>query len=393
MSVFARTDRSPIGEWWWTVDRWTLAAILTLLAIGVVLSLAASPAVAARLDLDPYHFFTRHLIYLVPALVIMIGVSLLSARGVRRLAVLLFGAAFVMMVLTLWVGPEIKGATRWLHLGPLSIQPSEFAKPGFVVLCAWMFAEGGRRAGDLPGNTIAALLWAAMVGVLVLQPDFGQALLVTAAWSALFFLAGIPWIWIVLLALLAAAGAYGAYSLMPHVASRIDRFLDPASGDTYQVDTALDAFARGGFFGTGPGEGTVKRVLPDAHTDYIFAVAGEEFGALVCLAVLAVFGFIVLRTIGRVIAEEDRFVQLAAAGLAVLFGLQSAINLGVNLNVLPAKGMTLPFVSYGGSSLVALAMAMGMLLALTRRRAGGRARRTAALSPRLDAMPVVEVWR
>ncbi|MEQ8747771.1 putative lipid II flippase FtsW [Pyruvatibacter sp.] len=372
MITLARTDRSAVGQWWWTVDRWTLGALVLLLGLGTVMSLAASPAVATRLGLDPYHFFYRHLVYLGPALLLMFGVSLLSPRGVRRLACLMLASSFGLMVLTLFFGPEIKGATRWLHVGSLSIQPSEFVKAGFVVVCAWMFAEGGTRTSAIPGNTIAAALWMAMVGVLILQPDFGQALLMTGAWVALFFLAGIPWFWIVLLAGLSAVGAYGAYVMMPHVASRIDRFLDPASGDTYQVDTALDAFSRGGFLGMGPGEGTVKRVLPDAHTDYIYAVAAEEFGALVCLLVLMIFGFVVLRAFARVMGESDRFVQLAACGLAVLFGIQSIINLGVNLNLLPAKGMTLPFISYGGSSLMALAIAMGMLLALTRKRVSGQ---------------------
>lgn len=391
MSVFARTDKSPVGQWWWTVDRWMLAAVLTLAGVGVVMSLAASPAVAVRLGLDPFHFFNRHLIYLALALVVMGTVSLLAPRGVRRLGAFVFAGSFVLMLATLWLGPEIKGATRWLHLGPLSVQPSEFAKPGFVVLCAWMLAEGGRRNGALPGRSIAAALWLMMVSVLALQPDFGQALLVTCTWVAMFFVAGVTWAWIVLLAALAGAAAWGAYVYMPHVASRVDRFLDPASGDTYQIDTALDAFARGGFFGMGPGEGTVKRVLPDAHTDYIFAVTGEEFGALFCLAVLGLIAFIVLRAIGRAMMEDDRFVQLAAVGLAVLFGLQATINLGVNLNVLPAKGMTLPLVSYGGSSMTALALAMGMLLALTRRGAGVQARRAPMLADRLRQNAVVEV--
>ncbi|GAA6154898.1 putative lipid II flippase FtsW [Pyruvatibacter sp.] len=383
MIRLARTDKSAIAQWWWTVDRWTFAALILLLGLGTVMSLAASPAVATRIGLEPYHFFYRHLIYLVPALLIMFGVSLLSPRGVRRLATLIFAGALVLMVATLLIGPEIKGATRWLYVGPFSLQPSEFAKAGFVVVCAWMFAEGSNRESGIPGNTIAAALWVATIGILVLQPDFGQALLVTGTWGALFFLAGIPWIWIVLLASLAMAGAYGAYIMMPHVASRIDRFLDPASGDTYQIDTALDAFSRGGFLGMGPGEGTIKRVLPDAHTDYIYAVTAEEFGALMCLLVLAIFGFVVLRSFARVMGETDKFVQLSACGLAVLFGVQSIINLGVNLNLLPAKGMTLPFVSYGGSSLIALAISMGMLLSLTRRRVGSQAALTSRIIPGL----------
>lgn len=381
MITLARTDRSAVGQWWWTVDRWTLAALVLLLGLGTVMSLAASPAVATRIGLEPYHFFYRHLIYLLPAMIVMFGVSLLSPRGVRRLASLMFVGALVLMIGTLLVGPEIKGATRWLYIGPFSLQPSEFMKAGFVVVCAWMFAEGSKRQSGIAGNSIAAALWIVTVGLLVLQPDFGQALLVTGTWGAMFFLAGIPWIWIILLAGLALGGAYGAYIMMPHVASRIDRFLDPSSGDTYQIDTALDAFSRGGFLGMGPGEGTIKRVLPDAHTDYIYAVTAEEFGALICLLVLAVFGFVVLRAFARVMGETDRFVQLAACGLAVLFGIQSIINLGVNLNLLPAKGMTLPFISYGGSSLIALAIAMGMLLALTRRRVSGQVGLTSAFIP------------
>lgn len=384
MIRLARTDRSAVAQWWWTVDRWTLAALVLLLGLGTVMSLAASPAVATRIGLDPYHFFYRHLVYLGPAIAIMFAVSLLSPRGVRRLACLMFAGALVLMLGTVLIGPEIKGATRWLYVGPLSLQPSEFAKAGFVVVCAWMFAEGSNRQSGIPGNTIAAILWFVTIGLLVLQPDFGQALLVTATWGSLFFLAGIPWLWIALLAGLAVGGAYGAYIMMPHVASRIDRFLDPASGDTYQIDTALDAFSRGGFLGMGPGEGTIKRVLPDAHTDYIYAVTAEEFGALMCLLVLAIFGFVVLRSFARVMGETDKFVQLSACGLAVLFGIQSIINLGVNLNLLPAKGMTLPFVSYGGSSLIALAISMGMLLSLTRRRVSGQAALTARILPGLQ---------
>ncbi len=390
MITLGRTDKSAVGQWWWTVDRWTLAALVSLLGLGAIMSLAASPAVATKLGLEPYYFFYRHLVFLAPALVVMFAVSLLSPRGVRRLATILFAGSFFLMVLTLWFGPEIKGATRWLHIGGFSVQPSEFAKPGFIVLCAWMFAESANKGSEIPGNTIAAALWVLAVAVLALQPDFGQALLVTAAWGSLFFLAGIPWLWIAVLACVAAGGAYAAYSMMPHVASRIDRFLYPDSGDTYQVDTAIDAFSRGGFFGMGPGEGTVKRVLPDAHTDYIYAVTAEEFGALVCLVMLAIFGFIVLRALGRVISEEDRFVQLAASGLVVLFGVQSVINLGVNLNLLPAKGMTLPFISYGGSSLIALAIAMGMLLALTRRRVSGRFKLTGRMLPSFAADAAVE---
>jgi len=381
MIALARTDKSAVGVWWWTVDRWTLAALMVLIVLGIVMSLAASPAVAAKLRLEPYHFFYRHLVYLGPAVGLMLAISLLSPRGVRRLACALLAFAFVLMVMTLFLGPQVNGAQRWLYIGPFSIQPSEFAKTGFVVVCAWMFAEAGKQPSAVAGHVLAAATWAAMVLVLALQPDFGQAMLVTAAWGAVFFLAGIPWMWIALLGLVAVAGAYAAYALMPHVTSRIDRFIDPSSGDTQQIDKALDAFSRGGLLGTGPGEGTVKRNLPDAHTDYIFAVVGEEFGALLCIVILAIFGFVVLRAFARAVGESDRFVQLATCGLTALFGIQAIINLGVNLNLLPSKGMTLPFISYGGSSLIALAIGMGMLLALTRRRVCGQFGLVSRLTP------------
>ncbi|MBI1261199.1 MAG: putative lipid II flippase FtsW [Rhizobiales bacterium] len=369
MIRLARTNRSAIAEWWWTVDKLTLLGLLSLMLVGGVLALAASPAVAMRIHLPPFHFVYRQLIFLAPALVIMFGVSLLNVRQVRRLAVLVFLVSFALMCLTLVIGPEVKGAHRWLGVGPFSIQPSEFVKPAFIVLAAWMFAEAQRVPG-FPGTFIALGLYAAVVGVLALQPDFGQLMLITMVFGAIFFMAGLSWAWIGSLATVAVVGAISAYSLMPHVASRVDRFLTPESGDTYQIDRALDAFHTGGFFGRGPGEGEVKRILPDAHTDFIFAVAAEEYGVIAGLIIIGLFCFIVMRTLNRVMEEPDLFVQFAACGLTSLFGLQALINMAVNVNLIPSKGMTLPFISYGGSSLLALAFTMGMLLALTRHRAG-----------------------
>lgn len=375
MIRLARTNRSAIGEWWWTVDRWTLFSILALLALGVVFTMAASPAVAHRLSLSSFHFVYRQAIFLGPALVILLGVSLLDGRQVRRLAALVFAGAFVLMLATLVIGPEVKGATRWLWIGPFSLQPSEFVKPAFVVLAAWMFAEGARTDGA-PGMTLAFLLYGMVVSVLVFQPDFGQASLVTLVFGALLFMVGISWFWIIGLGALGIGGAIAAYRMVPHVASRVDRFMDPASGDTYQIDRAMDAVRAGGFLGRGPGEGAVKRILPDAHTDFIFVVAAEEFGVLAGLLIIGLFCFIVVRTLLRALEETDLFVQLAVSGLTVLIGVQALINLSVNLNLMPAKGMTLPFISYGGSSMLALALATGMLLALTRKRvtAAGLAR-------------------
>lgn len=369
MIRLARTNRSSFAEWWWTVDKLTLLGLLSLMLVGGVLALAASPAVATRIHLPPFHFVYRQLFYFVPTLAIIIGVSLLNVRQVRRLAIIVFFISFALMCLTLVIGPEVKGAHRWLQLGPFAIQPSEFVKPSFIVLVAWMFAEAQRVPG-FPGTMIALALYAAVVGVLALQPDFGQLMLLTMVFGAIFFMAGLSWAWIGSLATVAVIGALSAYSLMPHVASRVDRFLSPESGDTYQIDRALDAFHTGGFFGRGPGEGEIKRILPDAHTDFIYAVAAEEYGVIAGLVIIGLFFFIVMRTLNRVMEEPDLFVQFAVCGLTSLFGLQALINMAVNVNLIPAKGMTLPFISYGGSSMLALALTMGMLLALTRTRAG-----------------------
>lgn len=371
MIRLARTNRSRIAEWWWTVDKWTLFGLFSLMLVGGVLALAASPAVAMRINLPPFHFVYRQMFFFLPAIAAIIGVSLLTVRQVRRLAVFVFFASFLLMVLTLFIGPEVKGAHRWLQVGPVGIQPSEFVKPSFIVLVAWMFAEAQRVKG-FPGTAIAIALYAMVVCVLALQPDFGQLMLVTMVFGAIFFMVGLSWRWIGALGTVALVGAIAAYSFSPHVTSRVDRFLNPESGDTYQIDRALDAFHTGGFFGRGPGEGEVKRILPDAHTDFIFAVAAEEYGVLVGLIIIGMFSFIVLRTLKRAMSEPDLFIQFASCGLVALFGFQALINMAVNVNLMPAKGMTLPFISYGGSSLVALGFSMGMLLALTRRRAGSQ---------------------
>ena len=250
----------------------------------------------------------------------------------------------------------------------LNIQPSEFLKPAFVILIAWLFGESARRP-EMPANTMALALLGAVVTGLVLQPDFGQTMLILAVWGSLFFMAGVPWVWIVGLGATAIGGVFAAYATLPHVAGRIDRFISPQSGDTFQIDKALASIMSGGWLGQGPGEGTVKRMLPDAHTDFIFAVAAEEFGIIVCIALVIVFAWVVFRGLVSSLKSEDAFVRLAAAGLVCVFGAQSVINMAVNLNLIPSKGMTLPFISYGGSSMIAVAFEMGLLLAFTRRRA------------------------
>ncbi len=366
---FGRTDTSILGRWWWTVDRWTIAALFLLVGIGILLTMAASPAVADRIGADSFHFIRRQFIFLVPAMAVMIGVSLLSTRQIRRLGVVGYLGSAFLLVVVLFFAPEVKGATRWVTIAGISIQPSEFAKPTFAITAAWMFAEN-RLNPDFPGKIIACGLYALTAGLLLLQPDVGQTLIISSIWGAQFFLAGLPIVLVGGLVVMGVLGGIGAYFTFSHVQARVDRFLDPSAGDAYQVMTALNAFKNGGIFGRGPGEGRVKLVLPDAHTDFILAVAGEEFGVALCLVVVALFAFIVLRGLSRLMKEENMFVVLATAGLLVQFGLQAVINMASTLRLMPTKGMTLPFISYGGSSMLALALGMGMVLALTRTRYG-----------------------
>jgi len=368
--MFARIDQRPVARWWWTVDRWSLGALLLLVFFGAVMSMAASPAVAERLGYTPLHFAERHLVIVPLALAIMFWVSMLPPRAVRRLAAIGFAIAILLLMMTFVIGVEIKGARRWINFPGLSIQPSEFVKPTFIVITAWLFSAQKEQPG-FPGNAIAVLLFGGLVVMLIKQPDLGMAVVVAAVWLAQFFMAGLPLYWVVAGGLAGAGGIVGAYLLLPHVSSRINRFLDPATGDSYQVDRSMQAFANGGLWGKGPGEGTVKDVLPDAHADFVFAVAGEEFGLVVCVVIVAVFGFIVLRGFSRLLQEGNLFVVLSATGLLIQFGLQAIINMASSLHLIPTKGMTLPFLSYGGSSMLALALGMGMMLALTRRRLGG----------------------
>ncbi|MCR9123213.1 MAG: putative lipid II flippase FtsW [Phyllobacteriaceae bacterium] len=361
-----RSDRRPVTEWWRTVDRWFLFSFFALIAFGIFLSFSASPDVAQRIGLDPFHFVERHALFIIPSIAMMIGVSFLDDRQVRRVALVVLLGAMALMVATLFFGFEVKGSRRWMRIAGLSIQPSEFMKPAFVIICAWLFSEHLRRP-DIPGNLLAGVLFAAIAALLVAQPDLGQTVLVAATWGAMFFMAGMSWLWIVVLGGVGVLGLGAAYLTLPHVAKRIDGFVSGA-GDTFQVDTGREAIVRGGWLGQGPGEGTIKRVLPDSHADFVFAVLAEEFGILLCMVLVGLFALIVLRGLMRSFREEDHFRRLAVAGLVTLIGLQSMINIMVNLQLLPAKGMTLPFVSYGGSSMLAVAITAGFVLALTRRR-------------------------
>lgn len=369
--MVSRAERGPLADWFWTIDRLFLVLFLLLMGIGFMLSFAASPAVAERLDLDSFHFVKRHAFFMLPAIVVMVGLSFLTPRQVRRAAIVLLAISLVLMVLALFFGVEVKGARRWVSIAGLSIQPSEFMKPAFVVICAWLFAEHARHP-EIPGNLFAIILFGVVAVLLVAQPDLGQTILTSVVWGAMFFMAGVPWLWITVLGGLGVAGFVSAYLTLPHVAGRIDRFWT-GEGDTFQTDTAREAIIRGDWFGRGPGEGVVKRIIPDSHTDFIFSVAAEEFGIIFCMALVALFAFLVLRGLSHAYRERDDFNRFAVAGLVLQIGSQSMINIGVNLELLPAKGMTLPLISYGGSSMIAICVTAGFILALTRHRPEKRA--------------------
>lgn len=367
MLAYGRGDTSILGRWWFTLDRWSLVALLVLLGFGGVLTLAASPAVAERIGLGPFSLAHQQLLILPAACLALIAASLLTPTWVRRLGVIGLAVCLVLLLLTLLFGDTFKGATRWINILGFSLQPSELLKPAFVITAAWMLAAGKEEAW-FPGQTIAIGLFLLAAGLLMLQPDLGQTLLLSAVFGIQLFLAGLPIAAVAILAAGAVTAMVSAYFLFPHVRHRIDSFVDPEAGDRYQIDRSLEAFRSGGLFGQGPGEGTVKHFLPDAHADFVFAVAGEEFGLIACAVIVLLFAFVVLRGFGQLLQQDNLFVLLAAGGLLAQFGLQALINMGSALHLIPTKGMTLPFLSYGGTSLLATAGGMGLLLALTRKR-------------------------
>lgn len=365
MKLFSRADRSVLGCWWWTVDRALLGAILILSVIGVVLVTAAGETVAERIGLDSNHFLKKHIIILLISLTGGFVVSLMTPKQVRRFALLALVGSVLLMIATIFFGDEIKGARRWISIGGFSLQPSEFLKVSLIVVAAWLLNLQHQKP-DVQGRKLCAGVFVFCVALLITQPDFGMTALVCAVMGVQIVLAGLPLRYLPMIGGVAAVGGFAAYFSLPHVKSRVDRFLDPSSGDNYQIDKSLEAFENGGVFGTGPGQGTVKFQLPDAHADFIFSVAAEEMGLIFVLLLIALYGYVVWKAQNKVSESGDFFAILAVGGLAAMFGLQAIIHMGSALQLLPTKGMTLPFVSYGGSSLLAQGMAMGMILALTR---------------------------
>lgn len=367
-----RTGDPVVPRWWRTLDKGSLVAVLALFGIGLLLGLAASPPLATRNGLGEFHYVQRQAFFGGVALVTMLVVSMMSPQLVRRLAVVGFGAAFAALMLLPVFGTDFgKGAIRWYSLGFASVQPSEFLKPGFVVVAAWMMAASFDVGGP-PGKRYSFFLMAVIVGFLALQPDFGQACLIIFAWGVMYFTAGAPILLLLGLGVFVVLGGWVAYANSEHFARRIDGFLSTDVDPTTQIGYATNAIKQGGFFGVGVGEGQVKWWLPDAHTDFIIAVAAEEYGLVCVLAIIVLYGIIVVRSLWRLMQERDPFIRIAGTGMACAFGVQAMVNMGVAVRLLPAKGMTLPFVSYGGSSVIASGIAVGMLLAFTRRRPQGQ---------------------
>lgn len=361
-------DHSVVGRWWRSVDRWTVGAVGLLFAIGLLLSFAASQPLAVKNGLPDFHYVLRQVVFAIPAFLAMFLFSLASPTGVRRAGVLIFAVLMAAVLMLPVLGTDFgKGAVRWYSLGFVSLQPSEFLKPGFVVFTAWLMAASFDKDGP-PGVFLSFLGAAFVAGTLAMQPDFGQATLILAVWAVMFFVAGANVLWLLGVGAAVATAGLAAYAGSEHFARRIDAYLSPDLDPTTQLGFATNAILNGGLFGVGPGEGVVKHSLPDAHTDFVIAVAAEEYGALLCVLIIGLFLFITLRAFIRLMRERDPFARFAGTGLAALFALQAFVNIGVTIRLLPAKGMTLPFISYGGSSLVAAGVGMGMLLALTRRR-------------------------
>lgn len=367
-----RVSEPVIPKWWRTIDKWVLTSVFVLFGVGLLLGLAASVPLATRNGLEPFYYVQRQAVFGGIALVVMIGISMLPPELVRRVGVLGFAVSMVALMLLPVAGTDFgKGAVRWFSLGFASFQPSEFLKPGFVIVTAWLMAASQDLNGP-PGKTISFALTVVVVGFLAMQPDFGQSALVLFAWGVIYFVGGAPMLLIAVVGGLVAGGGLMFYESSEHFARRIDGFLSPDVDPRTQLGYAANAIQEGGFFGVGVGEGQVKWSLPDAHTDFIIAVAAEEYGLILVLFILALYGVIVVRSLWRLLQERDPFARLAGTGMACIFGVQAMINMGVAVRLLPAKGMTLPFVSYGGSSVIAAGITLGMLLALTRERPRGQ---------------------
>ena len=366
MINFSRNSRSIIANWWWTVDKMLLTLITLIIVIGIFLNFSASPSVANRIGVGSFHFIKRQLLFLPLAYGLMLFLSMQGLKAVRRTAIIGYLITIALMIMTLFWGEETKGASRWIRIFGFSLQPSEFIKPTFAVVAAWLF-EGQKKYRDFPGDVLAICLYGFTLILLLLQPDVGMSMVMSAIWLFQFFLSGLSLVLVTVLGLLGVGLLVTAYFMFPHVQVRFQQFMASENNLSFQVKKSLEAFQNGNLFGMGPGEGVVKMHIPDAHTDFIFAVAAEEYGMLLCLAIVALYACVVVRAMLISCKDNNLFIILAAAGLSASFGLQGIINMASTMHLMPTKGMTLPFISYGGSSLLATALGMGMLLAITRK--------------------------
>lgn len=367
MMNLSRSDSSILGRWWWTVDRVMLFAFLIMISIGILMAMAATPMVANRIGIDEFYFLKRHLLYILPSLLVIFFVSILDNSDIKKFALILFFIAWFLTITTLFFGSEIKGAKRWISILGFSMQPSEFVKPALVIITAWMLSEQENNS-EFRGKFLASLFFLSFACVLVMQPDIGMIVTTTAVWFGQFFLNGFPIFFVILAIGIGVGGFVLAYFLLPHVTARVDKFLDPAMGDHYQINRSLEAFSNGGLFGVGPGEGIIKKHIPDAHADFVFAVLGEEFGFFISAFLVILIAFIVIYGMLKTLKDNNLFVILSSVGLFAQFGLQSLINIASTLHMIPTKGMTLPFISYGGSSMIAISISAGMILALGRKK-------------------------
>lgn len=365
MVSFSRRSHSALSKWLWTVDKVILFVSLALLTIGIILDVTASPAVARTIHVDDFWFVRKQVCYVLASVVMIFVLSMFRLRTIRQISLAGIIVVGALLVLTLFFGFETKGAKRWISLFGFSMQASEFMKPILIIVTAWLL-DCGKKYDYFPGMWISILLFGAVAGLLLLQPDVGMTLLMTAVFGLQLFLAGLPLFIVVVLALVGVGGLFGLYFLFPHFHARVDQFLYGSDETSYQINKAMQAFQNGNLIGKGPGEGTVKLNIPDAHTDFVFAVAGEEYGVWLCLIIIALFAVIVIRTLKIALKETNLFVMYAEVGLAASIGLQAFVNMASSLHIIPTKGMTLPFISYGGSSLLASAIEIGMLLAITR---------------------------
>jgi cell division protein FtsW len=362
-----------ISSWWMTIDRYMLMAITITIIISIIMVTTASPAVAERIGLPAFYFIQRQIIFLILGILVMLGISFCPFEVIKKFSLIGFFSFLSLMILVLFLGEEIKGARRWISLGFIAIQPSEFIKPFFTVVSSIILIQ---RYADIkfPAFKISSALYLLVVGLMAMQPDLGMAITISAVWGGQMFLAGISMLWIIFLTISGVVGLIAAYTFLPHVTVRVNSFLDPDTSENYQIKKSIEAFVNGGVYGKGPGEGVVKQHLPDSHTDFIFAVIGEEFGMIACILVILLFSFIIIRGLIRISKNGDLFSIMAVSGLLMQLGFQAIVNIGVTLHLLPTKGMTLPFISYGGSSILSVSLTMGIILALTRKRYGVRAK-------------------